>query len=84
MSGTHRFLRSLSIIETLAGHVPPDAWDSPSPCKEWSARQVAGHLVDGLHQIRHLLHTGQRLPPQTSPEELALGRPADELRQQRN
>ena len=26
--------------------VPPERWDDPSPCEEWSARQVLQHLLD--------------------------------------
>jgi uncharacterized protein (TIGR03086 family) len=25
--------------------VPADRWESPSPCEEWNARQVVGHVV---------------------------------------
>ena len=28
--------------------VPAGAWDSPSPCEGWRARDVVGHLVDWL------------------------------------
>lgn len=28
--------------------IPADRWDAPSPCAEWSVRQVADHLVDAL------------------------------------
>jgi uncharacterized protein (TIGR03086 family) len=38
---------------TLAGNfsdtvdaVPPDRWDDPSPCEEWSARDVVQHVVE--------------------------------------
>jgi uncharacterized protein (TIGR03086 family) len=26
--------------------VPPDGWNSPTPCEEWNARQVVQHVVD--------------------------------------
>lgn len=26
--------------------VPEDAWDNPSPCEGWTARQVIAHLID--------------------------------------
>lgn len=26
--------------------VPPQRWDDPSPCAEWTARQVLGHVID--------------------------------------
>jgi uncharacterized protein (TIGR03086 family) len=28
--------------------VPPDAWDNPSPCEGWVARDVVGHLVEWI------------------------------------
>ncbi len=31
--------------------VPPDAWDRPSPCEGWSARDVVGHLADSARRF---------------------------------
>jgi len=28
--------------------VPADAWDNPSPCEGWSARDVVGHLTEWI------------------------------------
>jgi uncharacterized protein (TIGR03086 family) len=28
--------------------VPPGAWDSPSPCEGWTARDVVGHLTEWI------------------------------------
>lgn len=28
--------------------IPADRWDSPSPCTEWTVREVADHLVEAL------------------------------------
>jgi uncharacterized protein (TIGR03086 family) len=28
--------------------IPADRWAAPSPCREWTVREVADHLVDGL------------------------------------
>src|SRR3954467_14990822 len=28
--------------------VPDDAWDRPAPCEGWVARDVVGHLVEGV------------------------------------
>ncbi|MGH3762190.1 TIGR03086 family metal-binding protein [Actinophytocola sp.] len=33
--------------EVLAA-IPAGRWDAPSPCTEWTVRQVADHLVDAL------------------------------------
>jgi uncharacterized protein (TIGR03086 family) len=31
--------------------VPADAWENPSPCEGWLARDVVGHLVDWLPEF---------------------------------
>ena len=28
--------------------VSPDAWDNPSPCEGWTARDVVGHLIEWI------------------------------------
>lgn len=33
--------------ERIAGNVRPDQWDLPTPCTEWSVRDVVNHLVGG-------------------------------------
>jgi uncharacterized protein (TIGR03086 family) len=33
-------------FEALIVDVSPDAWSNPSPCSEWTARDVVGHVVD--------------------------------------
>ena len=32
----------------VLGTIPPDRWDAPSPCTQWSVRDVVKHLVEGL------------------------------------
>jgi uncharacterized protein (TIGR03086 family) len=33
-------------LTELVEAVPPDRWDDPSPCPDWSARDVFAHVVD--------------------------------------
>jgi uncharacterized protein (TIGR03086 family) len=33
-------------LTALLDAVPAPGWDSPSPCAEWTARDVVGHLID--------------------------------------
>jgi len=33
--------------ERIVGNVRPDQWDLPTPCTEWSVRDVVNHLVGG-------------------------------------
>jgi len=39
------FTASLYLLDAVAQRVPADAWDNPSVCEGWSARQVAGHAA---------------------------------------
>jgi uncharacterized protein (TIGR03086 family) len=35
------------LTERIRG-VPESAWDNPSPCQGWTARDVVGHLIDWI------------------------------------
>ena len=37
-------------FETLIANVAPVDWTNPTPCAEWSARALVGHVVD-VHQM---------------------------------
>ncbi|GAA3524924.1 hypothetical protein AFL01nite_14410 [Aeromicrobium flavum] len=37
---------ALDQTHALLKGVPADAWDAPTPCSDWSARQLADHLVN--------------------------------------
>lgn len=43
-----RFRRLAAQFTERVAAVPPDRWDSPSPCEGWLARDVVGHLVEWL------------------------------------
>ena len=45
----------------LVRNASPDAWDGPSPVKEWRARDVVGHLVEWLPSFLEA-GAGVRLP----------------------
>lgn len=40
--------------------VPPDRWENPSPCPDWTARAIVQHLVDSSGQFLGFI--GQALP----------------------
>ncbi len=48
--------------EVLAA-IPPGRWDAPSPCTEWTVRQVADHLVDALDSIAGIVSGEQAQRP---------------------
>lgn len=41
-----RFHRLSDAFEQTVASVGPDDWDRPSPCPEWTARDVVKHVVD--------------------------------------
>lgn len=46
----------------LIGAVPDDRWELPTPCPDWTARQVVNHLVGGNRLFTRVLR-GDALPP---------------------
>ena len=48
------YTKSLYLLDAVVQRVPSHAWDNPSSCEGWSARQVAGHaawLIKNLGSI---------------------------------
>jgi uncharacterized protein (TIGR03086 family) len=39
-------------FDAILAAVPEDGWDRPSMCREWTVRDVAGHVIWGQHQLR--------------------------------
>src|SRR6478736_5022572 len=45
-STADRYARLARAFADTVAAVPPTAWDDPSPCPDWSARDVVRHVVD--------------------------------------
>jgi uncharacterized protein (TIGR03086 family) len=71
------YQRALDGFEAVLCAVPAAAWEASSPCAEWTARDVAGHLIGGQHMIRAL--AGGTEPPDinTAPRRFAGTDPMD-------
>jgi uncharacterized protein (TIGR03086 family) len=41
-----RYRRRADLFEQTVRAVDPDAWDNQSPCTDWRARDVVGHVVE--------------------------------------
>lgn len=68
MSSTgEQYLQVWARLADLAAGVPPADWEIPSPCTDWSARQLSGHLVDGQRKVRALLTGRGPLTPGDRP-----------------
>lgn len=71
-----QYQRAWTTLEQTAAAVAPSAWERPSPCPGWTARQLVGHLVDGHHQVQALLAgTGPAPPTSDVPALAALAGP---------
>jgi uncharacterized protein (TIGR03086 family) len=60
------YQRALDAFEAVLEGVGPGCWAAPSPCADWSARDVCGHVIGGQRLIQALA-TGQA-PPETGAE----------------
>jgi uncharacterized protein (TIGR03086 family) len=57
------FVRALDGFEAALAGVGPGRWGAPSPCANWSAADVAGHVIGGLRETEALArgrYTGDR------------------------
>jgi len=48
-------------FDAMLATVPEDGWSQPSMCREWTVRDVAGHVIWGQHQL-HAWATGDPDP----------------------
>ncbi|MHA6797824.1 TIGR03086 family metal-binding protein [Bounagaea algeriensis] len=64
------FFDGLDLFSDAVRAVPPDAWNNPTPCADWDARRLVGHLVSVL-ELAHATVRGDEAPPgSTAPSEL--------------
>jgi uncharacterized protein (TIGR03086 family) len=65
-----RYARIADGFSARIAAVPPGAWSKPSPCTEWSAHDVAKHVVDTTRMLLTRVTGGDPSPPD-SDEDLA-------------
>ena len=58
--------RGLDFVIGVVHQVPAEKWDDPSPCEDWSARQVLGHLI-GVQRIGLDIMAGKPVAPSLEP-----------------
>lgn len=58
-SGLAQYLKALDDAQVVIDMVQPDQWEAQSPCEDWKATDVVGHLVGGLGMARSLATTGE-------------------------
>lgn len=47
------YRRAQDTFDAVVAAVPPDRWDAPTPCEDWTVRDIVGHVVWGQEQVRH-------------------------------
>lgn len=45
------YVRALDLFEGVVAGVDAEGWEAPSPCTDWTARDVAGHVIGGQREI---------------------------------
>ena len=59
-----RYRRRADAFERKVAAVAPDQWANQSPCAEWTARDVVGHVVDmHIAMLRPLERQPRQAPP---------------------
>ena len=54
---------ALDDMEELVGSVGDDHWTQPTPCTDWSVRELVNHFVGGNYLYAAILRGEQTLPP---------------------
>lgn len=47
-----RYRRRADAFERKVAAVRPEQWSNQSPCEDWTARDVLGHVIGALDQIQ--------------------------------
>lgn len=66
-----RYRRRADAFEAKVANVAPDRWSDQSPCDDWKARDVVGHIID-MHEVM-LRPLGRSLSPAPSIDDDPLG-----------
>lgn len=74
------FVKAAYAFDAVVRRVPHGAWDRQSPCEEWTARQVAGHVIWGMRNVGALA-SGGASPPEQPEAEIAGDDPATTWRE---
>jgi uncharacterized protein (TIGR03086 family) len=64
------YTKTLYVMDAVVRRVPAGAWDNPSPCADWTAREVLGHAIWGLRSLTAAI-TGATAPEQQAEADVA-------------
>lgn len=58
-----KYTKALYALDAVARRVPAGAWDRPSCCEGWTAREVAGHATAVIEGVGAVASGGERPAP---------------------
>lgn len=71
-----KFNRALDGFSAVVSTVPESSWNNQSPCTEWKARHVVGHVIGGQMLVKALAETGAAPSDRSDADTLAGSDPA--------
>jgi len=57
--------RAFDVVGDLITKIRPEQWSAPTPCTEWTVRQLVGHLI-GMNRVFAALLADEPPPPRPS------------------
>ena len=60
-NGAQNLAAALDAVATVVDGVPDDQWSAPTPCTDWSVRQLTDHLVSGNRLFAAIQNTAASL-----------------------
>ncbi len=60
------FTRAVYGMDAVVARVPADAWDNPSPCEGWTARDVVAHAAGILQTLSKMVEGDSMLMPKNA------------------
>ena len=61
--------RAFDAVAGLISNIRADQWSAPTPCTDWTVRQVVNHLT-GMNRVFAALLAGQPPPPRPSADHI--------------
>lgn len=58
-----QYIAALFGLDHVIRLVPESDWDRPSPCENWTARQVAGHAIGVVNNVAAKAGLGEAVDP---------------------
>ena len=64
------YTRAVYTLDAVVQRVGADQWDSDTPCPDWTAREVLGHIIWGMNNVASLTGDGEA-PAQPAEADIA-------------